>query len=269
MDRHRPPSLADTADLEALLPRRIAVYSPDVEQVGEHEAELAQRMVQAIRSLAERTEGRRGERVRAVHAKTYAVLAGELTVEPGLPAPLAQGLFEQAQRFAVTLRLSSLSGDVLPDQASLPRGCALKVHDVAGVRIAGAPEPKSQDFVLANSRTFNGRNAGLFRAAISALTPATEKAMTLKAGASAVLRRLEASLERLGLESPELKAIGGQPMVHPLGEAFYSQVPIRYGRHMAKLCLVPDTSIQCRLRDTPLPSAEHPDAIRLAMEDHF
>ncbi|HEY8618442.1 catalase family protein [Phenylobacterium sp.] len=269
MDRHRPPHLVEPADLQAHLPSRIALYSADVERVGPDEPEMAERLAGAIRSLAERTEDRRGEAVRAVHAKTYAVLEGELEVEAGLPAPLAQGLFAQPHRYGVTLRLSSLSGDVLPDQASLPRGCALKVRGAPGPRIAGAPERDTQDFVLANSRTFNARNARLFLAAIQALTPATEQAFGIKTAASGLLRRLEGLLERHGVESPELKAIGGQPLVHPLGDTFFGQVPVRYGRHMAKLCLTPESAQRRAFRDAPLARGGDPDAVALALEDHF
>lgn len=56
---------------------------------------------------------------------------------------------------------------------------------------------------------------------------------------SAALRGVDSALERVGVQIPAVKALGGQPLTHALGESFYSQVPLRYGDYVAKVMVTP------------------------------
>ena len=202
-----------------------------------------------------------------MHAKSFGLIAGELVVRSDLPPWLAQGLFATPSRRPALIRFSSLSGDILPDAVSLPRGLAIKVLDVDGTRLPDAPETRTQDFVLANSRTFNGRNARLFLWALRRLSRIAERGEGAKIAVSRIARRLEQVLEKTGRESPELKAVGGQPTTHPLGDAFFSQLPLRFGVHVAKLALIPSSPELQAAYDAPLAHADAHDAVRRAIDE--
>ncbi|RAK57050.1 catalase family protein [Phenylobacterium deserti] len=264
MDPHRLPQVLDWRDApHGLAPPLL--FHPDLEQIGKHEGQLARALSDVVQEIARQTWERRGQAFRGVHAKSLGLIAGRLNVRPDLPPWLAQGLFAFPGEHPCLMRVSSLAGDILPEAVSLPRGCAIKVLDVHGPRLAGAPEAGSQDFVLANSRTFNGRNARLFLWALRRLSRVAERGAGAKILASHLTRRAEKLLERFGRESPELKAVGGQPLTHPLGDAFHSQLPIRFGDHAAKFALVPASPELRGLWDAPVADSDREDAVREAI----
>jgi hypothetical protein len=49
----------------------------------------------------------------------------------------AQSIPPANVRYSAVLRLSSIPGDMLPDQVSTLRGCALKIIGVEGERLSG------------------------------------------------------------------------------------------------------------------------------------
>ena len=51
------------------------------------------------------------------------------------------------------------------------------------------------------------------------------------------MRGLEKLLEVVGLSSSKIKSMGGHPATNPLGETYFSQVPLLYGEYMAKISL--------------------------------
>src|ERR1700710_1789396 len=75
--------------------------------------------------------------------------------------------------------------------------------------------------------------------------------------------------QSVGVQGGSLKALGGQPMTHPLGETFYSQTPFRYGRHVAKLCVSPVTAALQDLKDKPVALSGKPNGLRSAVIDYF
>ena len=99
--------------------------------------------------------------MRWVHAKAHGSLRGRLTVAPGRPPELAQGMFATPGEHEVYMRLSTNAGDVLPDAVGLPRGLAMKVLDVEGERLPGA-EGRAQDFIMINGPVFQNKNAHQF-----------------------------------------------------------------------------------------------------------
>jgi hypothetical protein len=66
-----------------------------------------------------------------------------------------------------------------------------------------------------------------------------------------------------------LKGLGGHPLTHILGESFFTQVPIRYGDHVAKLSLVPVSPRLLALKDQELPLKERDDGLREAVLEFF
>ncbi len=56
--------------------------------------------------------------------------------------------------------------------------------------------------------------------------------------------------------------MGGYPHSHPLGERYFSQVPIRYGDHVAKLAVVPLSANLKALEGATIDVAGREDALR-------
>jgi hypothetical protein len=66
-----------------------------------------------------------------------------------------------------------------------------------------------------------------------------------------------------------LKALGGYPETHILGESFFTQVPIRYGDYVAKLGVFPASRELVELIDAPLNLNRNPDSLREAVTEFF
>lgn len=214
-------------------------YSPDVEQVQADEQETVVQLNEAFDVILERTAEDYGHAVRSVHAKSHGLLEGELTIDAGLPAELAQGLFAMPGAHKVLIRLSTNAGDMLPDVISLPRGLAMKVFDVAGERLPGA-EGSAQDFVMVNGPVFQAKTAEKFLGNLKLLAKTTDRIEGTKKVASAVLRGVRHAFEAVGAEPPAaVKSLGGAPNSEPLGQTYYSATAFRYGDHIAKFSLAP------------------------------
>lgn len=215
-------------------------YSSDVEQVQLDEADTMKQLVETFRGIVDTTNKDFGHAFRSVHAKSHALLEGELRVNEGLPPELAQGIFAEGKRaYPVLLRLSTNPGDPLPDTISVPRGLAIKVIGVDGERLPGSENGNTQEFVLANGTAFQAPDAKHFLSSLKLLAATTDKAEGGKVAISALLRGTNKLLEAVGVESAKVKSLGGYPQTHPLGERYFSQVPIRYGDHVAKAGVVP------------------------------
>lgn len=258
-----------TTDIDASrLPFAPVPWTPACEQAEDDEAETARELVETMRRIAETVARDEGHAYRSVHAKSHGVLHGWLQV-PELPPVLAQGAFATPGRHAVVLRLSSSPGDLLDDAVSTPRGLALKILDVAGERLDPDDGATTQDFLMVNGPVFIAPNARKFLKNLKLLAATTDKAPGAKKLLSAALRGLESLVEKAGGESATLKALGGHPATHPLGETYYTQVPLRYGPSVAKLSMAPVSAELLALRDAPVDIGAGPHALRDAVVAHF
>jgi hypothetical protein len=91
----------------------------------------------------------------------------------------------------------------------------------------------------------------------------------LKMATAAVARVTEAFIEGAGSNAPGLRAIGGEQPRHPLGETYFSQVPILYGPYMAKLSLVPASANLTKLSGKRIDTDSDKGALRKLMNTHF
>ena len=237
-------------------------YRADIEQPEANEAETSKELNATLHSILETTSKDYGHAVRSVHAKSHALLEGELTVPEGLPPELSQGLFAKPGIYKVVLRLSTNPGDILDDSVSVPRGVAIKILDVEGERLPGSEGDTTQDFILVNAPAFAAAKAKDFLANLKMLAKTTGRAEGAKKVLSAVLRGTEAALEAVGLESATLKQMGGHPSTHPLGETYYTQTPFRFGDYVAKLSLAPVSRNLTDLSGDHVNVAARPDALR-------
>jgi len=261
------PFLPDP-DAHAMTPTLPAVpYSPAVEHCDADEDVTIAEMVKVFTDMAHTVAAHEGHAHRAVHAKGHALLRGRFRVLDGLSPELAQGLFAAPGEFDALVRLSSPPAEQLPDTVSTPRAMAVKILDVPGARVEGGDELHSQDFLMVNGPAFNTPGIGGFLRSAKLLAATTERMPRTKQVISATLRGTEAALEAVGGQSASLKALGGEPKHHPLGETFYTQVPFRYGDYIAKFSWVPVSPALVALTGTKLES--EPDTQRDAISAFF
>ena len=239
----------------------LTVAHPDEERLGR---EIDETMAQ----IRETTFENSGHATRSVHAKGHGILQAELEIFEGLP-PLAQGIFSRPGNHQVIMRFSTTPGDLLSDNVSTPRAVAFKVLDVEGERLPDSEASRSQDFIMVNDPTFNAPDAATFVKAFKPLAATTDRMEGFKKIFSTALRGVEMAVEAVGGESAKLKAFGGEPRRHILGETFFNQLPLRYGDNIAKLSLAPISEELKALTDKQLEDGDDPDALRSAVRSFF
>jgi hypothetical protein len=244
-------------------------YSPSVETAEPDEADTGRQLVETLLKISEITYKDSGHAIRSVHAKAHGLLNAELVIADGLPPTLAQGLFAKPGRYPVLMRFSTIPGDILDDSISVPRGLAVKIVGVEGDRLPGSERDTTQDFLMVNGPAFAASSAKGFLKNLKLLAGTTDKAEGLKKVLSATLRGVETLIEAVGGESGTLKALGGHPETHILGETFYSQAPLRYGDYIAKMSLAPVSPQLTALTDAHLDVAGVPNALREAVKEFF
>lgn len=249
-------------------PKPPALYDPSLEVLEDNEDETSRELVETLLDISDTTFKDSGQGLRSVHAKSHALLRGELEVFP-LAQPYAQGLFSTPGTYPAAIRLSTSPGDVLDDRISTPRGFAMKVMRVAGERLPGSAGKTTQDFLLINGPAFLAPSARKFLASLKLLAATTDKIPRLKRAFSAVARGTEAVIEALGGESGTLKGLGGHPETNPLGETYFSQVPFLFGPYIAKWQIAPVSPALLALTDAPVDLSDKPDGLRAALSQYF
>jgi hypothetical protein len=244
-------------------------YEPRFEVLEDGEAETCEQLVKTLLGISETTFRDSGHALRSVHAKSHGLLRGELQVLPGLPEVLAQGIFARPGSWPLVMRLSTTPGDILDDSVSTPRSMAVKIIGVEGARLEGSADARTQDLVLVTGAAFGAPTAKKFLSSLKLLAHTTDKAPKLKNALSAVLRGTERMVEALGGESGTLKALGGYPETHILGETFYSQAPILFGPYMAKVSVAPLSPELVALTNAPLNVTGKPNGLREAVTAFF
>jgi hypothetical protein len=244
-------------------------YDASFEKPEDDEVKTTAEMIDALHGVAQTMADHTGHAMRAVHAKNHGLLRGELRVHPSLPPQLAQGLFARLASYPVLIRLSTPPAEELPDNVSLPRGMALKVMGVHGERLPGSEADTTQDFVMINGPTFGRPDAKHFLKDLKLVAATTDKSPGGKQFLSALLRGTEAVIEAVGGESARLKGLGGHPQTHPLGETYFTQLPVLYGDYMAKFSVAPVSPALTALHDARLDMKGKPDAMREAVTEFF
>lgn len=244
-------------------------YDPAFEKVEEDEQQTIQALITTLQSISDVTAKDSGHGYRSVHIKSHGVLRGKLTVAPNLLPELKQGIFADENVYETVIRLSTSPGDFLADSVSTPRGFALKVIGVQGERLQGDPADNTQDFLMVSGPAFVNKDAKSFLSGLKLLAKTTNKFPGFKKVMSAFLRGFESVIESLGGESATIKAMGGYPETHILGEQFFTQVPVLYGPYMAKLSIRPSSAALQALVGTHVNTHDAPDALRQAVNTFF
>jgi hypothetical protein len=244
------------------MPNPPIAYRPDTEHEEGEEQETIRALNATFDTILNRTSEDYGHAVRAVHAKSHAVLQGEMVVAAGLSPELAQGLFATPGTHKVLIRLSTNAGDILPDVISLPRGLAMKVLDVPGERLPGS-EGSAQDFIMINGNVFIAPTAKKFLGNLKLLAKTTDRIEGTKKALSATLRGVRHVFEAVGAEAPAaITSLGGAPNAEPLGETYFSATPFRYGNYIAKFSLKPVAPAMTALSGKEIKIDGREDAIR-------
>ena len=243
-------------------------YTPSVEVVEDDEQETIQQLIGQMTKIQQKTFEDGGHAIRSVHAKSHGLIEAKLIVTD-LPAYLAQGLFAKGGTYPVVMRFSAIPGDILDDNVSAPRGLSIKIKGVEGTRLPGSDGATTQDFVMVNGPVFSAPNAKKFLGTLKLLAATTDKAPGLKQAVSTALQGVERVVEAFGGESGTLKALGGHPETHVLGETYYSQTPFLYGDYMAKLSIAPVSAGLKALTDAKVDLDDKPDGLRAAVVDFF
>ncbi|WP_175879807.1 catalase family protein [Mycobacterium sp. IS-2888] len=246
-------------------------YSDALEQPGPDEDREIDGIVKALHGNNEWAYKKFHHGLRDAHAKTLAVLRGELIVYPDLRPELAQGLFAQPRTYPVVTRLSTTSGVIRSDQIRGVHGLAIKVLlDEPGDRILADDDAKTQDFLLVTHREFPFADV---RAYLRRGMPlAWLLARLSDPGLSAVgaaLTRAKSILSRVGVAPPNAVEIFIEPNTHILGQNFYSSAPIRWGDNVAKFEIVPLSESVKTLAGQLLPADSGYDAYRSQVFDFF
>ena len=213
-------------------------YSPQVEKIEPDEHVTFDELSRTMQHITRHMATRYRHAYRPVHAKSHGVLVGTLEALPGLPEPLAQGLFAQPGSHPVILRFSTNPGDMLADNVSSPRGLAVKVLNVEGPKVASFPNGTTQDFVCINANAFTAPDAKGFLEQIKNFDKNLDTSEGVKHAVSVAARTTNAVLKAVHLPSATLEGVGA-PATHILGESFSTVAPLRYGRYVAKIGFAP------------------------------
>ncbi|SEW00652.1 catalase family protein [Luteibacter sp. 329MFSha] len=245
------------------------LFDESLEHVEPDEAETTEQLIETLTKINQTTLEHEKHAHRSVHAKSHALLTGELIVPDDLPRELAQGIFAKPGRYPLVMRLSTVPGDILDDSVSTPRGMAVKIVGVEGERLPGSDGDVTQDFVLVNGPAFSAPNAKRFAGTLKLIAATTDRAEGAKKALSAVLRGTERVIEAFGGRSPTLLALGGQPETNPLGDTYYSQAPLRFGDYVVKVSIAPHSPNLTALTDATLNVNGKANGLREAMVNHF
>lgn len=241
-------------------------YRPDLEQPRPDEEELIDKIIASLRKNNERAYKKFKHGLRDAHAKSHAILRGELIVNAGLDAELAQGLFAEPRSYPVIARISTTSGVLRGDRIRGVRGLALKVLGVQGPRAVEDDQDTTQDFVLVTHREF------LFAGAHDYLVKGMRFATLLARLPDSLLwvgSEILGNLKRIGLRLPDNLAVFVAENRPILGETFYSSAPIRYGDYVAKFSYTPSSAEVIALGKDRLPRNPSQEAHRDLIMDFF
>ena len=239
-------------------------FRPEVETIQADENQTFDDIVASMQRLSERTREMYGHNVRVSHAKSHGLAVGELRVMDNLPEHLAQGLFAAGSTYPVIVRLANVPGEITTDAINTQRGFAIKILGVSGPMIAGHEGQTTQDFVLDSGTTyFPMSDAKAFLLQHRLMEHAPQFPTALKEAVSTISRVTNEALKAVGTDSAKLDFFGDS-RIHPMAEAYYSQVPIRFGNYIAKLEVVPVSAAQKALADADVDvdGDKDPNALR-------
>ena len=241
--------------------------NPTVEPAFKKETE--EELQREIRSLIHEVQTnnfsihRRG--FRGTHVKSQGVVKGSLTIEPGLPEELAQGICSPANQKAnggkkdVALRFANEPSFLQDDRAPGPRGCALKIFGVTGDFLDRVgEETHTQDLTFNKAPILELRDlptaVEIFRIRVRNFRTPDKIAEELKKRKDTDLQLAPAQL----------------PNQHFLSYTMYSQSAYRWGNYVAKYALFPTGKLQAEvMQNSKIDNASDPEQHSTWLREYF
>jgi hypothetical protein len=239
-------------------------YREDLERPFPDEEELVRRIVGAMERANRQVATKHRHGLRDAHAKSHGILAGELRIEPDLPAHLAQGLFAAPRTYPVIVRFSTSPGDLRSDRVPDPRGMAIKVIGVDGPR-AIEDGATTQDFLLVNHPTLPFGTVGAY-VKLQKVLERQHRQSDLRQRSTRLVARV---LTRLRFPLPRIAEVLATPNHHILGETFHSMAALRYGDHVAKISAAPLSEDVRALTGRPVGRRAGDSTLRDLVADFF
>lgn len=223
-------------------PTQYLRYTPLVEQPSADEHVVFDELSRTMQHITRKMASRYRHAYRPVHAKSHGILVGTLEVLPGLPPHLRQGLFTTpGASHPALMRFSTNPGDMLSDKVSSPRGLAIKFLGVEGDKTPNHAGRTTQDLVMINANKFTAPDPAGFLKQIKQFDEGLDVGEGGKEVISAVARAANAVLKAVHLPSSTLEGIGASA-THPLGEAFSTVAPLRFGDYVGKISVGPGSA---------------------------
>lgn len=248
---------------------RYVPYHETVERLATDEDAVIDELIAKLRKNSEWAYKKYHHGMRDAHAKSHAILRGQLHVYPDLAPELAQGMFATAGPYEVIARLSTTSGALRNDLIPGIRGLGVKVLDVPGDRILD-DDATNQDLLMVTHREFPFPDVRAYRkkGMVLAFLLARLPDWTMKA-VTGLLGRIKPLLAKVGLRLPHALALFADPVTHILGETFFSGAPIRYGRYIAKFYVEPVSPEVHALKGQRIDPAAGKEVLRDLVSDFF
>ena len=257
---------------------RYQLWRADLETVPADEEALIDKMIRDLRANNEfqfnkSVKNNKPHAIRDAHAKSCAILRGEMTVLPDIPDEYRQGIFSEPGRtYPVIARMSTTSGAIRSDQVRGVRGLALKILDVCDASHPRASDKfadTNQDFVFVTEPVFLFRDARHYAGAGMAIAKSLSRMPdAVMIGLNTVLRGLRRVVAPTGRELPRNLRVFADPNHNVLGQTFYTAAPNRFGRYVAKLSVAPASSSVLGLASAHIAGGDG-QALTNAVREHF
>jgi len=195
---------------------------------------------------------------RDAHPKADGCVKAKFTVNPGLGAPLSQGMFKKPQTYDAIIRFSNGNEDRgRPDTKGDGRGMAIKVFGIPETPITQDPQgPPSQDFIMISHPTFLVADPNNYRTLIGYVDSENKLTQFL----SPVLSFL--SLGWTGTKN-EI-ATTSLKIDNPLNTRYWSMVPYQLGTSPSAVA-VKYSAAPCVASPVVVPDTNDPNYLRHAM----
>ncbi|SKA02474.1 catalase family protein [Consotaella salsifontis] len=231
-------------------------FHPNVEIISDDEQRLTDEIVAQMAASSHGAYERHRHAIRDAHAKSHAILKGELVVHD-LPPELSQGIFARPATYGVVARLSSAPGDIHSDKIPAPRGFAIKIIGVPGARLSPEIGGANQDFLMVNFPTLAFGTIEKYKVLLGVLEANAEAPDIFQRIVAGAARGAKDAVEALGGTAGATLDGLARDNNHPLGETYHTQAALRFGAYIAKLSLAPASVAVKDLTGKPVPHVEY------------
>jgi catalase len=252
--------LIGCAETGARYYRPIADYPQADPALGEKlapgEADTAARIAAIIEAHLRHMYGT-GTIYRDAHPKADGCVKATFTVEAGLPAKFAQGLFGAARSYEAVIRFSNGNEDrKRSDTEGDGRGMAVKVLDAPEAPLTPDPAGQTQDFIMINHPTFLVADPTSYRTLIGYVDSSDKLTNVFTPVLSFLSLGLTGTKNAVATTASHIDS--------PLNTRYWSMTPYQLGPKGGALA-VKYSAAPCQPRAVVVPTTTDPNYLRHAM----